>query len=380
LTAGVSVRKAPGIAEVHADDVTPRDPAQLGASGLASSMRSPVTKSFRSGRQGGFDAAGDDTAGLDQVAPLTSSRPGSMVAIISNALGEDADEENLKHFFCVPITNNVKALFVMMCMFAAISLGQYFAAEAANSQSLKADVVSMAVDALSYLGNILGESSDIPAQRVVLQLFFSMVSLVLLNYFNADILADSITIMRSSNNLDTEGEGEEAQGVQGQIVIAFAGLGLAFDAVCLYAYWYYAKQDSIIEFNEMVKIAEAEGKSVEEAKASITKPEINMLTALLHVSADLMRSTCTFIEGIFLLAGNLSNAKAEYVDAICGIFIGATIIAGSVYALYEWISSFWIWYAGLGNAIEVQCPECEAVIEIKPDKAGHGKAADAFLG
>ena len=140
LTAGVSVRKATGIAEVHADDVTPRDPAQLGASGLASSMRSPVTKSFRSGRQGGFDAAGDETAGLDQVAPLTSSRPGSMVAIISNALGEDADEENVKHFFCIPITNNVKALFVMMVMFAAISLGQYFAAIAANSQSLKADV------------------------------------------------------------------------------------------------------------------------------------------------------------------------------------------------------------------------------------------------
>lgn len=151
LTAGVSVRKAPGIAEVHADDVTPRDPAQLGASGLASSMRSPVTKSFRSGRQGGFDAAGDDTAGLDQVAPLTSSRPGSMVAIISNALGEDADEENLKHFFCVPITNNVKALFVMMCMFAAISLGQYFAAEAANSQSLKADVSFVFVAAVCFV-------------------------------------------------------------------------------------------------------------------------------------------------------------------------------------------------------------------------------------
>merc|ERR1712028_19485 len=351
-----------------------------GASGLASSMRSPVTKSFRSGRQGGFDAAGDETAGLDQVAPLTSSRPGSMVAIISNALGEDADEENVKHFFCIPITNNVKALFVMMVMFAAISLAQYFAAAAANSQSLKADVVSMAVDALSYFGNILGESSDIPAQRVVLQLFFSMVSLVLLNYFNASILADSISIMKRANNLDAEGEGDDAEGVVGKIVIAFAALGLLIDVICLYAYWYYAKQDAIIEFNEMIKIAEAEGKSVEEAKASITKPEINMLTALLHVSADLMRSTCTFIEGILLLAGFLSNAGQEFVDAICGIFIGATIIAGSVYALYEWIMSFTTWSRSLGNAIEVQCPECEAVIEIKPDKAGHGKAADAFLG
>jgi Co/Zn/Cd efflux system component len=236
----------------------------------------------------------------------------------------------------------------------------------------------MAMDAVSYFGNIIGESSDIPSQRIVLQLFFSMVSLVLLNYFNTTVLIESIGILKTSQQKQ-EGE-EEGEGVEGNIVISFAGLGLVFDAICLYAYYYYAKMDADIEYKEMMRIAEAEGKNLEEAKASIQKPEINMLTALLHVSADLVRSTATFVEGIFLLAGGLTPDEQEYADAVCGIIIGASIYLASIYALYEWINSFWNWFSSLGDAIEVKCPECGTQIEIKPDKAGHGKAADAFLG
>jgi len=376
LTKGFSVRKANSDLSISADDVTPIDPKQLGASGMGSMRRSPVTKSFRSGKQGGFDEAGDPTKGVEQLVTLTSVRASNLASIVSNALGDEDPDADVKHFLCIPLTNNVKALFIMMVMFAAISLAQFFAANAANSQSLKADVVSMAVDALSYFGNILGESSDIPSQRIVLQLFFSMLSLFLLNYFNTTILIESIDIVKSTEDVDDD----EGEGVEGKIVIAFAGLGLVFDAICLYAYYYYAKIDADIEYQEMVKIAEQEGKTVEEAQANISKPEINMLTALMHVSADLFRSTCTFVEGIFLLAGGITTSKQEYIDGICGILIGVTIILGSIYALYEWIISFWTWFKSLGNAIEVQCPECEAVIEIKPDKAGHGKAADAFIG
>merc|ERR1711935_1069674 len=123
----------------------------------------------------------------------------------------------------------------------------------------------------------------------------------------------------------------------------------------------------------------AEGKNLEEAKAQVTKPEINMLTALLHVSADLLRSTVTFIEGILLLVGFLSTSQQEYVDSVCALIIGAAIYLASIYALYEWVTSFWAWFSSLGDSIEVECPECQAMIEIKPDKAGHSKAADAFI-
>merc|ERR1712161_160434 len=155
-------------------------------------------------------------------------------------------------------------------------------------------------------------------------------------------------------------DGEEGEGVEGKIVIAFAGLGLVFDAICLYAYYYYAKEDADIEYREMMRIAEAEGKNLEEAKAQVAKPEINMLTAL-------------------LLAGFLNESQQEFVDSVCALIIGASIYFASIYALYEWVTSFWAWFSSLGDSIEVECPECQAMIEIKPDKAGHSKAADAFI-
>lgn len=363
------------------DEKDQLDPKKLGGSGRPSGIRSSVTKSFRSNRdQGGFDD-NDPSKGVDELVILSSSRPSAMASILSNALGEEKDEADLCYFLCIPVTNNVKALFIMMVMFASISLGQYFAAQAANSQSLKVDVISMAVDALSYLGNIIGEGSDIPAQRIVLQLFFSMVSLVLLIYFNTTALIESIGIVKTSQQLDAEGDGDDAEGVEGKLVIAFAGLGLVFDAICLYAYYYYAKKDAQIEYDEMMAQVEKDGEEdgAENKKATIKKPEINMLSALLHVSADLMRSTTTFIEGAILLAGGITAAKQEFIDAICGIIIGVTLYLGAAYALYEWVMTFREWFVGLGDAIVVHCPECEADIEIKPDKAGHGKVADAML-
>jgi len=188
---------------------------------------------------------------------------------------------------------------------------------------------------------------------------------------------ESIAIIKASK--EEQEDEEEGEGVEGKIVIAFAGLGLVFDAICLYAYYHYAKQDADIEYREMMRIAEAEGMDLEEAKSKVSKPEINMLTALLHVSADLLRSTVTFIEGILLLVGFLSPSEQEFLDSIIACIIGASIYLASIYALYEWVTSFWAWFSSLGDSIEVECPECQAMIEIKPDKAGHSKAADAFI-
>jgi Co/Zn/Cd efflux system component len=372
LTEGYSVRKTAGDGTASSRAAKKVDPSQIGASGLASSMRSTVTKSFRTGTQAGFDEAGDNTKDLEPITILSSARASNMVSIVSTALGEDPD--TVKHFLCVPLTNNVKALFIMMVMFAVISIGQYFAADYANSQALKADVVSMGMDAVSYFGNIMGESSDIPAQKIILQLFFSMVSMVLLVYFNTTTLMESIEIIKG-----VEEDEEDAPGVEGTIVIIFAGLGLVFDAICLYAYYHYAKIDAEIEYNEMMKLAEAEGKDMEQAKAQIQKPEINMLSALLHVSADLFRSTATFILGILLVANALNEDQQSLGDAWLAVIIGITIYLAAIYAVYEWYFASREWWVGLAQGIEVQCPECEAQIEIKPDKAGHGKAADAFL-
>jgi len=352
---------------------------KLGGSGIHSSRRSTITKNMNSKNQAGFDKFGDKTKGIGQIVKLSSARPSNLASLISSVLGPDDAEKPLKKFLCVPITNNVKALFTMMVLFSGISFGQYFAAEAANSQSLKADVVSMAADAVSYFGNIMGESSDVADKRIVLQLFFSMMSLVMLNYFNTVVFIESIQILQTSEK-ERESDSGDGEGVVASLVFTFALLGLLIDAVCLLCYRYFAKKDADVEYQAMLELAKKEGKDLDQAGSKIEKPEINMLTALLHVSADLMRSTSTFVEGIILFAGGLTPAGQEYVDAICGIFIGITIYCGSIYAIWEWCMSFWQWFSGLGKVIEVLCPECNTMIEIKPDKAESGKVADTVLG
>merc|ERR1711862_475806 len=295
----------------------PLDPSQIGASGMRSSMRSTVTKSFRRSTQAGYDE-NDKDKGTEQLVRVGSSRPGSAAALIASfgAPGpdEESQEEEIKYCCgCLcsswngfPITNNTKALFVMMMLFALISLAQYFAADAVKSQALKADVISMAVDALSYLGNIFGESAAHPAQRVVTQLFFSMLSVVLLVYFNTDTFIESLELLDEVNSPDYENTDKVSS--EGIVVICFAGLGLLFDAICLYAYYHFAKKDAEAEYQAMKAQLTESQKGEDGDAARIQKPQIYMLSALLHVSADLFRSTSTFVLGILMVRGAYAEA------------------------------------------------------------------------
>jgi len=258
----------------------------------------------------------------------------------------------------------------MMVMFALITFAQYFAADAVGSQALKADVVSMGVDAFSYFGNILGESADHPAQRIVTQLIFSMGSILLLLYFNTSILLESIGILNDVENGTGDyapkpdgDEGDDTINIEGVITITFAGLGLVFDFVCLYAYYYYAKKDAEIEHQAMLDNLD---ESQTGEKAKIAKPEINMLSALLHVSADLFRSSSTFILGILMVSGALSQKQQDEGDAILAIIIGATIYIAAAYALYEWFFAFRDWFTSLAK---LQVTEGEKT-----------KTGDIFLG
>jgi len=337
---------------------------------MASSTRSTVTKSFLRSSQGGFDYEGDRDKGVEQLVRVGSARPGSMAAVIASMgtsdpmTDEEGQEEEDVSYCCgcfcsswngVPITNNTKALFVMMMLFALISLAQYFAADAVKSQALKADVISMAVDALSYLGNILGESAVHPAQRVVTQLFFSMVSVVLLVYFNSTTFVESLALLDEVNSPDYENT--EAVSSEGVVVITFAGLGLVFDFICLYAYYAFAKKDAEREFQAMrAELTESQ----QTGEAKIKKPKINMLSALLHVSADLFRSTSTFVLGVLMVSGTLDQREQDQGDAILALIIGGTIYVAAVYAIYEWWGCFSEWFSSLAF-LEMEEGEKEGV-------------------
>ncbi|EJK59892.1 hypothetical protein THAOC_19833 [Thalassiosira oceanica] len=295
-----------------------RDPSEAGGpeAGVECSMRSMATK-------------------LDQnkVDSVMASGRKSLVntMILSDAAEAQAQSKDAPRVLTLrgcwigfPVTNNTKALF------------------AVGSQALKADVVSMGVDAISYFGNICGECPHYPSQRIVTQLLFSLISLALLLGFNTQIIMESIDMVRT-------GDEEESTKTEGIIVITFAGLGLIFDTICLSFYRYFAlkqaKEDcekAASERNASKALsggAEAQETAVDDTdNAHIEKPQVNMLSALLHVSADLFRSTSTFILGILMVSGALTTDQQSQGDAILGI-----------YALYEWIIATRKWFYALAQ-------------------------------
>jgi len=311
---------------------------------------SVYNKSFITKSYVGYDGENDKSRALSQSVRVSgATRASRVVGMIAEPMqaGKD-DYDNVSYFWFIPLTNNVRSLFVMMVLFAAITLAQYFAAVAANSWSLKADCISMGVDALSYFGNIIGESARIPEQRIVTQLLFSFISLALLVGFNTQIVIEVAETIWPQ-----PGDEGEAEDVVAWIVILFAGFGLLFDAISLWSFWYHAKKDAALEFEAQKAKAVEDGKTT----AAVEKPEVNMLTALLHVGADLLRSTTTFIEGIILLFINANPEKSERIDAICGFVICISVYAGSVYALYEWFFETKKWFLSLGST--------SATVEVK---------------
>ena len=116
------------------------------------------------------------------------------------------------------------------------------------------------VNAVSYLGNILSETSNIPAQRIIVQILFSTVSLGLLLYLN------TATILESTDRLcgikGKEKEPVANPDTKGTNLIVFAGLSLTFNLIYLFAYWFYTKKDAVPEYKKMNRKLERNRESI----------------------------------------------------------------------------------------------------------------------
>jgi Co/Zn/Cd efflux system component len=70
------------------------------------------------------------------------------------------------------LSGNAVSLLTAFVLFTTITCAQYYAAILANSTALKADCLSMAVDALAFLGNLFAEclpsSSQLGKRRIEL--------------------------------------------------------------------------------------------------------------------------------------------------------------------------------------------------------------------
>lgn len=217
---------------------------------------------------------------------------------------QQAEKQNIGTW----LTPNIKALIVSAFLFALITVVQVFAGIAANSQALLMDCISMGVDALTYMGNIVVELRKRDgSDHKGTQLIACAVSLSCLLYFTYDGMQESWATVRVCQGWDTD-EGDEDD-VNGYITLAFALGGVVFDALCLWAFYASNKQNG-------------------EAR------HVNMFTALLHVSADCLRSISTLIMSLLILWGHVDSTCA---DAYTSMLIGVTIIGGGLVGIYSWL-------------------------------------------
>jgi Co/Zn/Cd efflux system component len=239
------------------------------------------------------------------------SRGAVFGAVMSNAVDQAKPEK--KGNRCTP---NIRALSVSAFLFSLITVAQYFAAIAANSQALKMDCISMAVDAFTYMGNIVVECRKRDgAKHVTSQLVVVACSLSMLALFTILAMQESWdTVQVCMGKKEAEGDEDE---VNGWITLAFAIGGVAFDIAC------------IVEFYRS-------NRKVQSAK------QVNMFSALLHVGADFLRSISTTAMSLLILLAHVDSGCA---DAYTSIIIGVSILCGAAVGFFKWVkllSSFFI--------------------------------------
>lgn len=111
------------------------------------------------------------------------------------------------------------------------------------------------------------------------------------------------------------------------IVILFAIFGLIFDFISLYAFVKNQKKKA--------QGLDAQGLGV------------NMTSAFLHLGADFLRSTTTFIEGLVIVFAKMDS---DVVDAYACLIVSGTILVGVLVALIEWFKDLLAYCrGGLGD-------------------------------
>jgi hypothetical protein len=246
----------------------------------------------------------------------------------------------------------------------------------------------MLVDGLSYIGNLMAECTTVPRTKKRVELTMSGVSLTLLFGFTAYFVKGSIDAIQAiaCNCTTDETTGIETcvtddsnaevcvpeEGVNAYIVMGFALGGLLFDGLSLFAYKAYSHEDVDdlpIDPLDDAAAALALSGSVDDNENSGSRQNshnhnnhkhhhhlgdhplthhhnddvnhvvpsstnVNMMSALMHVFSDLLRSTTTLVESIVLF--QYPNISSNVIDGWCTLIICSLIGVGAVWSILIW--------------------------------------------
>ena len=140
-----------------------------------------------------------------------------------------------------PCTRNEWVLCITLVLFSSITAAQFIAALHANSLALIADCVSMLIDTLSYVANIVAECLSARSPRCrphidTIQLAAAGSSIIVLIFLTTYVLVTAIRrTFRWDDPVDMDGDGG-GDNVDSTIVLVFAIIGIVFDLLSFFAF------------------------------------------------------------------------------------------------------------------------------------------------
>jgi len=201
------------------------------------------------------------------------------------------------------LSGKMQALALTTLLFSVITSAQTLGAVFAHSEALLADCSAMWVDCMTYVLNLIAEMCECYGIHRWMILTIPLISLSCLLYVTSSVAAEAIKTLSAGDNDDED--------VNPYIVLGFAVWCVSFDSISLYtmAKMHFRKE----------------------------RPQINMLAAAAHTSADLARSLTTSIESILIMFFGFDSVST---DAWSCLVVSSIIFAGSVFPFWEWAKTF----------------------------------------
>ncbi|KAG8461417.1 hypothetical protein KFE25_010604 [Diacronema lutheri] len=243
---------------------------------------------------------------------------------------------------CCCASQDERTLSVTLVLFSLIVISQFVGAYISNSRALLIDAGSMLVDVATYVTNLWAECVPMRSEsaRATHELFVAGGSLLALWVITLAGVAQAAALLHASGVAqltEPEPPGSGA-GVDGGIVLGFACVGIAFDAIALgqfAASWRAAQRANSAKHLEQ---RVPERLSLADCLACVCGAalELNMSSALAHVLADLLRSVTTLVESILILRCGLNSAAVDGLAALC---VAAAILVTALGPTRRWFGA-----------------------------------------
>lgn len=252
------------------------------------------------------------------------------------AIADELGNKGCCQCFENKLSGNVKSLMITFLLFTSITSAQVVGALIAGSQALLMDCVSMGVDSITYLVNIYAECNPNMKNPKRDRLLASFVSIVVLIVVTATFIKEAIETIQAGGGGDDDNVDGDRMAI---IVFAFAVVGLIFDIVSLVSYCCLTdtnkKQDKTEPLLDGADVIVSNGDELVSATtADARSAKLNMVSALLHVFSDFLRSTTTLVESILLFTWNIDPVL---IDAWSSLIVSGLILIGACGTLFAWI-------------------------------------------